>query len=176
MGGAKYKTIQSFTFIGFKNQLPVGVIKSLLYGWGFTKLLKPFLLFIEENLDIERIIIEKGGKIQLDKTNKVLYLSEVFLATLNKTFDSSYRRYKNEVSYLLQTHLHSFFPANFSRPVKTYLPNTLATSLLSWGNSIEEFFADDKAAISSLFDKLSVGSDFLSKDSLMDWKKNGKAL
>ena len=33
-GGKKYNTIKKIIYIGFKGNLPVGVVKSVHYGWG----------------------------------------------------------------------------------------------------------------------------------------------
>ena len=40
-GGEKYKTFKKFIYKGFKGKLPVGVVKSVNFGYGFTKTLNP---------------------------------------------------------------------------------------------------------------------------------------
>ncbi|MEP6597501.1 MAG: hypothetical protein ABJA71_16220 [Ginsengibacter sp.] len=64
-GGDKYKTIKRFIYRGFKGKLPVGVIKSVNFGWGFTKTLNPFAYFLNDNYDFEEVIIEKEAKLNL---------------------------------------------------------------------------------------------------------------
>ena len=48
-GGQKYKTIKKISFLGFKGKLPVGMVKSPFFGYGFTKTLGPFSRFIDDN-------------------------------------------------------------------------------------------------------------------------------
>lgn len=165
-GGDKYKTIRKFIYKGFKGKLPVGVVKSVNYGWGFTKTLNPFAFFFNDNYDLEEVIVEKGGITKLDIANKKLYLSETTLQVLQDAFSSIFQKNKAEVNLVLQNNLHSLFPSIIGKPTKTYIANALATSLSSWGNSIDEFSDDDKKAIKDLFDKLSIGTDFLTTDAL----------
>jgi hypothetical protein len=170
-GGDKYKTIKKFIFKGFKGKLPVGVFKSVTYGWGFTKPLYPFTDYINDNYDISEVVIEKGGKVALDVPSKKLYLSEISLETLQNVFKVIFQKNKAEVAFVLKTNLHNLFPSVIPKPDKTYISNALASSLSSWGNSIDEFSDDDKNAIKDLFDKLSIGTDFLTKDALAKTKE-----
>lgn len=170
-GGDKYKTIKKFTYKGFKGKLPVGVVKAVTFGYGFTKTLNPFAYHINDYFDIDEVIIEKGGKIELDIANKKLYLNETALATLQDAFSSIFKKNKEEVSFVLLTNLHGLFPTTIAKPTKTYIANALATSLSSWGNTIDEFSDDDKKAIKDLFDKLSLSTDFLTKEALAKTKE-----
>ncbi|WP_076752699.1 Shedu immune nuclease family protein [Elizabethkingia anophelis] len=170
-GGNKYKTIQKFTYIGFKRHLPVGVFKSANYGWGFTKPLYPFTDFIDDNYDFNEVVIEKGGKVQMDISNKKLYLNETCLDLLQNSFKSIFKKNKAEVDFVLQINLHKIFPSTILQPTKRYVQDALASSLASWGNSIDEFSDDDKNAIKDLFDKLSIGTDFLTSEALAKTKQ-----
>jgi hypothetical protein len=170
-GGQKYKTIKKFSFVGFKGKLPVGVFKSANYGWGFTKPMYPFSDFINDNYDIQEVEIVKGGKAEIDTVNKKLYLNEGSLDTFQNVFKSIFKKNKAEIDFVLKVNLHNIFPTTIPKPDKTYIPNALATSLSSWGNSIDEFSDDDKNAIKDLFDKLSLGTDFLTKEALAKTKE-----
>lgn len=170
-GGDKYKTIKKFTYKGFKGKLPVGVNKSVNFGYGFTKTLNPFAYHINDNYDIDEVIIEKGGKVELDLANKKLYLNEMALSTLQDAFSSIFKKNKEEVDFVLKTNLHTLFPTTIVKPTKTYISNALATSLSSWGNTIDEFSDEDKKAIKDLFDKLSLSTDFLTKEALAKTKE-----
>lgn len=170
-GGEKYKTIKRFIFRGFKGKLPVGIIKSVTYGWGFTKTLNPLAFYINDNTLIESVVVEKTGKTELDIPNQILYLSEKSLETLNTAFTIIFRKNKEEVNHVLLTTLHELLPSVIEKPNKKYTSNALASSLATWGNSIDEFSDADKAAIKDLFDKLSLGTDFLSKESLARTKE-----
>ena len=75
-GGQKYKTIKKFIYKGFKRKLPVGIVKSVNFGWGFTKTLNPFSYYINNNYTIEEVIISKTGQVELDLPNKKLFLNE----------------------------------------------------------------------------------------------------
>ncbi|PKP03972.1 MAG: hypothetical protein CVU11_06325 [Bacteroidetes bacterium HGW-Bacteroidetes-6] len=170
-GGQKYTTIKRFIYKGFKGKLPVGVVKSVNFGWGFTKTLNPFSFYLNDNHDIEEVIIEKGGKVALDLPDKKLFLNEKSLETLQDSFSSIFKKNKSEVDYVLKVNLHNLFPSTIAEPSKTYIANALATSLASWGNTIDEFSDSDKYAIKDLFDKLSLGTDFLTKDALAKTKE-----
>jgi len=170
-GGDKYKTIKKFIYKGFKGKLPVGVVKSVAFGWGFTKTFNPFAYYLDNNHDIEEVIIEKKGKVDLDLANKKLYLNETSLETLQEAFSSIFKKNREEIDFVLKSNLHALFPTTISSPPKTYITNALAFSLASWGNSVEEFSDADKNAIKDLFDKLSIGTDFLSIDALAKTKE-----
>lgn len=170
-GGSKYKTIKRFIYIGFKGKLPVGVNKSTNFGYGFTKTLNPFAYYINDNFDIEDVIIEKKGKVALDITNKTLYLNEASLITLQNAFSVIFKKNKEEVDFVLRMNLHDLFPTNIAKPTKNYIANALASSLSTWGNTIDEFSDEDKIAIKDLFDKLSLTTEFLTKEALAKTKE-----
>lgn len=170
-GGSKYKTIKKFTYLGFNGKLPIGVVKSVSFGWGFTKTLNPFAYYLNENYDINEVIIDKNGKVDLDLINKKLYLNEKSLETLHTAFSRIFKKNRNEVDFVLNLNLHALFPETISSPKNSYIANALATSLASWGNAIDEFSDDDKNAIKDLFDKLSIGTDFLTRDALAKTKE-----
>jgi len=170
-GGNKYKTINKFHYIGFKGKLPVGVYKSPSYGYGFTKQLNPFSNYIDDNFNFTDVKIEKNGKVAIDKSNKILYLNESSLEILHKELVSIYNKNKVEVNIILLDCLHSLFPSDIKESDRNYIPDSLSISLASWGNEIKEFSDNDKNAIKELFDKLTVNSDFLTKNSLAKTKE-----
>src|SRR5438067_6489297 len=91
-GDEKYRTIKKFTYKGFRGKLPVGVLKSVNYGYGFTKTLNPFAYYINNNYDINEVVVEKGGKIDLDVANKKLYLNQTSLERLQDAFSSIFKK------------------------------------------------------------------------------------
>ena len=100
-----------------------------------------------ENFDFEDVEIIKGGKTKIDLKNKKIVLNESNLELLLQTFTTIYKKNKAEVDYVLKVNLHALFPETIPQPDKTYIPNALASSLSTWGNSIDEFSDDDKNAI-----------------------------
>jgi hypothetical protein len=170
-GGQKYTNIKTFLYRGFKGKLPVGAIKSVNFGWGFTKTLNPFAYYVDETFKIKEVIIQKGGKVVLDTKKKILYLNEISLATLQDTFSSIFKKNKADVNHVLLTILHSLFPKEAKKPTKTYVTDALASSINSWGNSIDEFSEADKKAIKELFDKLSIKTSFLTDTALAKTKE-----
>jgi len=170
-GGQKYTNIKTFIYRGFKGKLPVGAIKSVNFGWGFTKTLNPFAYYVDETFKIKEVIIQKGGKVALDTKKKILYLNEIGLATLQDTFSSIFKKNKADVNHVLLTILHSLFPKESNKPTKTYVTDALASSINSWGNSIDEFSEADKKAIKELFDKLSIKTSFLTDTALAKTKE-----
>jgi len=170
-GGQKYTNIKTIVYRGFNGKLPVGAIKSVNFGWGFTKTLNPFAYYVDETFKIKEVVIEKGGKVLLDTKRNTLYLNEISLATLQDTFSSVFRKNKAEVNHVLLTILHSLFPKEAKKPTKTYVADALASSINSWGNSIDEFSEADKKAIKELFDKLSTKTSFLTDTALAKTKE-----
>ena len=170
-GGQKYKTIEKFSFIGFKNKLPVGVNKSVTFGYGFTKRLRPFSKFLDSEFDFKEVIIEKDGKTKIDGISKKLYLNQKDLQKLNDSFDSVFKKNNSDVDAVLKNVLFDLFPKEIDKPEASYIPNTIATSLLSWGKSLDEFSVKDKKAIIELFKSLSLKTDFLTQDSLAKTKE-----
>jgi len=170
-GGPKYKTIKKIRFIGFKKKVPVGLYSSVNYGYGFTKTLGPFNYFINDNYKFKEVVIEKDGKTLFDTTNNILYLNQNDLQLLKDTFSSIFKKNKGAVEEILQILLFKLFPKSFSKPKKKYTPSALSSALSSWGNSIDEFSDDDKKSIQDLYDKLSLGTNFLSTDSLKKTKQ-----
>ncbi|MEX2485003.1 MAG: Shedu immune nuclease family protein [Brumimicrobium sp.] len=170
-GGHKYKSIKKIRFIGFKKKVPVGLYSSVNYGYGFTKTLGPFNYFINENYKFNEVVIEKDGKTLFDTKNNILYLNQNDLQLLKDTFSSAFKRNKASIEETLQVLLFKLFPKSFSKPKKNYTPSALSSALSSWGNSIDEFSDDDKKSIQDLYDKLSLGTNFLSTDSLKKTKE-----
>ena len=151
--------------------LPIFLHCRLPLTWGFTKPLNPFAYYLNENFIIEEIIIQKKGKVELDLNNKKLYLNEASLVTLHDAFSSVFKKNRAEVDFVLKTNLHRLFPTVAEQPEKKYIQDALASSLALWDNSIDEFSDADKNAIKDLFDKLSFGTDFLTKEALAKTKE-----
>ncbi|MBN8876743.1 MAG: DUF4263 domain-containing protein [Sphingobacteriales bacterium] len=170
-GGQKYDTIEKIIYKGFKKKLPVGIIKAVTYGYGFTKTLNPIAYWLGEKFQIKTIIIEKNGKTALDKKSFTLHLNEQNLKDLQGSMSSVFQRNRAELNLAVQISLNLLFPTVVAKPPKTYSSNSLALSLSSWGNDITEFSDKDKNAIKELFEKLSLKTDFLTKDALAKTKE-----
>lgn len=170
-GGDKYRTIKKFSFIGFKGKLPVGIVKSVNFGYGFTKKLNPFAYHINETYDFEEVIVEKNGQTKIDNTAKKLYLSDNSLQRLHDAFDVIFKKNNLETKNLLDNLLFELFPSSVEKPEASYIPNTISNSLASWGHSLDEFSKSDKESILQLFDKLSLTQDFLTNESLSKTKE-----
>ena len=170
-GGQKYKTIKKVSFIGFKGKLPVGMIKSPFYGYGFTKTLGPFSRYINDNFKFKEVIVEKGGLTKIDSTKKVLHLNELTLKKLHTAFSTVFAKNSAEVQVVLERVVHDLFPNEVKEPEAKYIKNALSQSLATWGNSIDEFSEQDKEAIAKLFESLSEKTDFLTIDSLKSTKE-----
>jgi len=170
-GGQKYKTIKKISFLGFKGKIPVGMVKSPFYGFGFTKTLGPFARYIDDNFEFKEIIIEKGGLTRIDAAKKLLHLNESSLQKLNAVFSTVFAKNKAEVQVVLERVVYDLFPNEVKEPEAKYIKNALSQSLATWGNSISEFSEQDKDAIAKLFKSLSEETDFLSFDSLKNTKE-----
>ena len=170
-GGQKYNTIKRIRFIGFKSKVPVGLYSSVNYGYGFTKTLGPFNYFLNDKYKFKEVVIEKDGKTMFDTKSNVLYLNQKDLQLLKDTFSSIFKKNKGAVDEILQMLLFQLFPKSFKKPKQKYTPSALSSALSSWGNSIDEFSDDDKKSIQDLYDKLSLGTNFLSTDSIKKTKE-----
>jgi len=170
-GGDKYRTIKKFSFIGFKGKLPVGIVKSENFGYGFTKKLNPFAYHINDTYDFEEVIVEKNGQTKIDISGKKLYLSDNNLQKLHDAFDVIYKKNNLETKNLLDNLLFELFPKDVEKPKASYIPNTISNSLASWGHSLDEFSISDKESILHLFDKLSLTQDFFTNESLSKTKE-----
>ncbi len=170
-GGQKYKTIKKVSFIGFGGKIPVGMIKSPFYGYGFTKTLAPVARYFDKNFEFREIIIEKGGCTKIDSTSKLLYLNELSLKKMNGAFTAVFAKNKAEIEVVLTGLLHDLFPKQIEKHNVKYIKNALSLSLATWGNAIDEFSEQDKKAIMELFESLSSTTDFLSLESLKSTKE-----
>lgn len=170
-GGPKYDTIEKIIYKGFNKKMPIGIIKAVNFGYGFTKTLNPIAYWLGEEFLIKTVVIEKSGKTLLDKKTFTLYLNEQNLKDLQAAMSSVFQRNKAELSLAVQINLNMLFPSLIAKPPKTYSSNSLALSLSNWGNDITEFSDKDKNAIKELFEKLSFKTDFLTKDALAKTKE-----
>ena len=170
-GGQKYNTIEKISFIGFKGKIPVGMIKSPYYGYGFTKTLGPFARYINDKFKFKEVIVEKGGLTKIDSIKNILHLNELSLQNLNTAFSTVFAKNSAEVQVVLERTVYGLFPGKVKEPQAKYIKNALSQSLATWGNSINEFSEQDKEAIAQLFDALSEETDFLTADSLKSTKE-----
>ncbi|WP_341901276.1 Shedu immune nuclease family protein [Fluviicola taffensis] len=170
-GGSKYKKIERFTYKGFKNQLPVGIVKSSAIGYGFTRQLKKFGEFVDNHLDVKEIIIEKGGKIEIDTKNKILYLNEHALKYLKDSSEQLSDRYRVSNNLLLQEQLNKLFPKAYKKPTKKYKSNSIFDALSKWSGNINDFSIEDQTSLQDLFEKLTLTPSFFSASSLAKTKE-----
>ncbi len=171
-GGAKYKHIKQFEFHGLKKRIPTGIIKSYKRGYGFTKTLKVFGNYIDNELKIEKVIIVAAGQgNSIDLAAKSLTLNETSFTSLNKTFTDLAKKSTQEQELTSKSSLYSLFPKEIAKPTKVYVTNALSATLANWGNSINEFSQKDKETIKDLFDKLSLNTNFLDSGKLATTKE-----
>ncbi|MBD3648234.1 MAG: DUF4263 domain-containing protein [Pseudomonadales bacterium] len=169
-GGPKYNTIRKISIVGFKEKIPVGLIKSPFYGYGFTRTLRPFARFLDENYKLKEVRGERGGIVKIDKTNGVLHINEKVLQKLQDAFSLVFAKNSAEVQAVLERVSHEIFPKEVKEPKANYIKNSLSQAVAAWGNTIDEFSDADKEAIAELFESLSSETEFLSKESLQETK------
>ena len=146
-GGQNYLNIETMEVIGFKRNFPVGLFKSVNYGWGFTRPLAAFAKYIDEDLEINKVIIIKDGTNTLDLENKILTINGSFLKDLNTILTHTIKQCKEEIKDTVLIELNRYFPKDISRPEKKYQKDDLTKVLRTWGNDIEEFSDSDKEEI-----------------------------
>ena len=108
-GGSKYETIEKIIYKGFNKKFPVGMIKAVTYGYGFTKTLNPIAYWLGEQFQITTVIIEKNGKPALDKKSFTLHLNEQNLKDLQGSMSSVFQRNRAELNLAVQTASICFF-------------------------------------------------------------------
>ncbi len=170
-GGPKYKNLAQIEYQGFKTKLPTGLIKSYKRGYGFTKNLKVFANYIDNELLIKKLVLVKTAPNNLDTTTKIMTLNEATFSIINKTFNDLAKKSTQEQELESKLSLHNIFPKTLKKPTTVYVSNALTTTLSKWGNSIDEFSAKDKEAIKDLFEKLSLNTNFLDPTKLSNTKQ-----
>lgn len=170
-GGSKYKNIKQIEFRDFKNKLPTGLIKSFKRGYGFTKNLKIFANYLDNELKISKIIFVKTETNSINATTKEITFNENTFSNINKTFAELAKKSIQEQTLESAICLFNLFPKTVRKPVTKYVTNALTTTLANWGNSIEEFSQKDKEAIKDLFEKLSLNTNFLDPSKLSNTKQ-----
>lgn len=96
-GGAKYKNLTRIEYHGFKTKLPTGLIKSYKRGYGFTKNLKNFANYLDNELLIKTLIFVKTEPNEIDLASKKLTLNESTFNIINKSFtDLAKKAHKNK--------------------------------------------------------------------------------
>lgn len=170
-GGPKYKKAGKFVFTGFGGNLPIGVQKSANFGLGFTNVMKSFIDYIEEKLDIAEIHFRKDGLSSIDKKGKILTLVEKDLRAIYNAVKNLLDRQKLDRVSLAEMRLHKLFPDEVKRSRDKYVGNSIASALSSWEQSMSEFSEADKEAVKDLFDKLAVTGKFFSSESLLKTKE-----
>lgn len=168
-GGQKYENIKSIEFINLKPIIPVGFYKSVNYGWGFTKPMGVFAVYLDKVLRIKTIKIVNTEN-HLDNKKKEIVLTEKFIKNFYKTLTVIKEQHKEEILNTILIELNSIFPDKIKRPVKEYKKDQLSTVLKTWGNDINEFSDNDKNEILNLFNKLSLTS-FIDTINLNNTKK-----
>ena len=168
----KYTNINKITYVGFKNKLPTGVIKSVNFGYGFTKVLNPVAYFLDDMFKLTEITILKNGNSKLDLVAKKLIINEFDLQKLYKALDFTLKLNKAQLNSTVNEILYKVFPSQIAKPKKSFVPNSIAVTLNRWDNSLDVFSDSDKDAIKELFDKLSLTKeDFLTETSLAKTKE-----
>ena len=173
-GGSKYKNIQSIEFFGFnklKKTPPVGFYKSVNFGYGFTKTLKHFASYLDEQLKIKKIIIEKDCKPKYDKKKKTISFNQNNLLKIKNIFETLDELQKKESLKQVTIELHDIFPKEIKSIAATYTPDNIYKNIARWNNSLDEFSGKDKSAIDELFWKLSLTGNFFTDISLKKHKQ-----
>lgn len=170
-GKDKYPNIKKFIYEGFDGKLPVGVIKAAAFGYGFNGKLKPVGDFLGSNLKVETVRISKLGTPKLDLSKKEIVLNEKVLRKLFDVFVVKLEHQSLDRANLAQQQVKVIFPKEIEDVELTYVKNSIAEIISTWGSSINEFSDKDKSAVKEMFDKLSVTEDFFTSETLLATKK-----
>lgn len=169
-GKSKYKNINRFIYEGFGGKLPVGVIKSASFGYGFNGKLQPLGDYLGEELKLETVRIVKLGHSIVDSNKKEIKITEADLRKWFDVFNIKLDQQKQDRTLLAQQQLKLSFPALIKEIEFKYVKNSIADTISTWGSSINEFSDKDKKAIREMFDKLSLTNDFFTSETLLQTK------
>jgi len=170
-GGPKYKNIKRFVYRGFEGKLPVGVLKKARRGWGFTSAWKAFAKYVDETIKVKEVVIVKTGLSVYNIQMSRLTLTADSMAAIQRTLANNKQKHALELANNITDLLHSFFPEQIAKSKRRYIPNSISSSLSSWGNQLTEFSDADKDAIRQLFEKLSLRGDLLNASLLAETKQ-----
>jgi len=167
----KYKNIEQFVIIGFKGNPPVGINKVASKGYGFTRLTYQLGEYLDKSLNIKTVVIEKNGKLLLDKKTKTIFLNEIILSKINTIFTMLIKKQKEEKLSNLLDILKNDFPKDIKLIEKKYRGDELALTINKWDNSLDKLSQNDKNALIDLFQKLSIRNDFFDLKSISTTKQ-----
>lgn len=170
-GGSKYKNLVKIEFHNCNGQVPVGLIKSYKKGYGFTRNLKLFANYLDNELKLKCLILDRVGNNNIDLPKGEMRLNELSYLRINKTFSDLAKKTTQEQELTTKISLNNLFPKNIAKPVKKYTANALSAALANWGNDIDEFSQKDKETIKELFEKLSLKTNFLNTTKLNSTKE-----
>jgi len=164
--------IKSITFKGFNHKFPsAGFRKGVSDGggYGITSQLKPLFKAIQNCLDINELIISKKDKTKL--TQKKLFLNYKDLETIRKPINSVLGTAREENKVLANNFLASHFPSRVEKLVVEYQKGTLNRIITEYLNLEKKLSPDDKYALQSLFEKLSLtDKDFFERKEFLATK------
>lgn len=169
-GTAKYSSIKSIEFDGFKNKVPKGV-STWTKGLGFVKLFNPMIDFIESKWAIEKVIIKKSGSSELKIKDKTIIFSEKDYLQLHEIFTNQYKQHLSEKALLSQTRLHKIFPTAVEEAEYKYIPNTISSYIADWKGNEELFSENDKNALVDAFLQISDSIDIISNKAVLRSKE-----
>jgi len=169
-GVPKYKKIKIIEFHGYRSALPKG-ISNWKKGYGFVKLLKPLVDFIEQKWTIEKIVLTRNGSTSLDLNNKTLTLKEKNYLQIHEYFTNQYKVHQGKKTLLSQSVLHRIFPSDVDPAEETYIPNTLSAELNKWKSSKDLYSESDKNALIESFLDISDSIDIISNKSVLRTKE-----
>jgi len=151
----KYKKIKAILFIGFKDKIPAGFIKSYEGKFGFTRSLKPLSRFIDSsNLDIESLTLTKSEKTNIE--NKSLILNYKDFESIRKYIGIEFRKCNDSNKIAINNFLSKLLPLAFEIKKKKYTKGFISNLLKDYEDLIQNLSVEDRDSLLQLFEKLSL--------------------
>lgn len=150
----KYRKIKSFTFEGLKKKLPAGFITSPERGYGVTRQLKPFVSFVEKNLDVEDITISKSKKSQMKQNSLVININD--FENIRKQISSVIKAAGEKNRTIVNNYFARIFPDKFESKQQVYQRGIINRILQEYSSIGKNLSVDDKNTLLRLFEKLSL--------------------
>ncbi len=139
-GEPKYGGIKTIEYQNLDDPLPRGIIKSVGFGYGFTKILSPILYSLDQNFNIEKVIVKP--KVKFEIKNKVAYLGYEDLNRFYPKMDSLLKTHSNQKDALVRKFLSQYFPSKYKTTKTPYVKGTVY-SVLSDGVTEKDLSKED---------------------------------
>ena len=170
--GSKYKNVKQIEYIGFKGDLPRGVMKSLNRGLGLTKNLSPIIYcFDDEKFKITKLVVSKYGKDNLDLNKSELLLSAKTMDELFIVLKNLFDRQREAKDKLARDSLAKYFPQHIQPKESKYIKNSVSIVLGPLLSEASNFSESDIDTLLKALNKISESKSIVETKTVIQTKE-----